>query len=69
MKHGTPALPVAELPVEETKRGRPSKEETRRRKMAMASDAIAMLIESKPTKNKIRNYLEDRIAQLDMEKR
>jgi hypothetical protein len=37
--------------------------------MDMASAAISILVESNPTKAKIREYMAARIAQLNMEKR
>ena len=49
--------------------GRPTKEDARKHKMAMASTAIAALLESKPSKAKIREYMEARIVQLTEEKR
>ena len=69
MKHGT-VTPVAVPTVTEEpkKKGRPSKEEVRRHKMAMASAGIALLISNKPTRNKIRNYMQSRIESLDEEK-
>jgi hypothetical protein len=76
MKHGittasasASAPPQSSAPVEETKKGRPSKEDIRRRKLDMASSAIAELVESKPTRAKVRSYIEGRIAELDKEKR
>jgi hypothetical protein len=71
MKHGVTApVPVPIAPLEEpAKRGRPSKEEARKHKMAMASAGIALLVSDKPTRNKIRTYMQSRIDQLDEEKR
>jgi hypothetical protein len=72
MKHGTsiPMPSAVPPPVEESKKkGRPSKDELRRHKLAMASDQIALLVESKPTRNKIRDFMSSRITQLDDEKR
>jgi len=70
MKHGAApaAVPVAAAVEEPKKKGRPSKEEVRRHKMAMASAGIALLISNKPTRNKIRNYMQSRIESLDEEK-
>lgn len=73
MKHGT-SIPmmntVSMVPEEEPKKkGRPSKDDIRKHKLAMASDQIAVLVESKPTRNKIREFLSSRITQLDDEKR
>tara|TARA_R110000868_G_scaffold158418_1_gene386529 strand:+ start:1382 stop:1687 length:306 start_codon:yes stop_codon:yes gene_type:complete len=70
MKHGSPVAPIAVPTVAEEpkKKGRPSKEEVRRHKMAMASAGIALLISDKPTRNKIRNYMQSRIESLDEEK-
>jgi len=71
MKHGitTVSAPIEKPVVEEPKKGRPSKEEIRKRKLDMASNAISALVESKPTKAKIRSHIESRIAELDEEKR
>jgi hypothetical protein len=73
MKHGT-SIPmmntISMVPMEEPKKkGRPSKDDVRKHKLAMASDQIAVLVESKPTRNKIRDFLSSRITQLDDEKR
>jgi hypothetical protein len=74
MKHGT-SIPmmntITMIPAEEEtkKKGRPSKDDIRKHKLAMASDQIAVLVESKPTRNKIRDFLSSRITQLDDEKR
>ena len=54
---------------EARKRGRPSKDELRKKKMALASASIAMLVNDKPTKKKIQEYVERRIAELNEEKR
>lgn len=51
------------------KKGRPSKDEARRHKMDMASEAIAALCSDKPTRNKVRKYFESRVLELDEEKR
>ena len=61
--------PAGNVVVESVKKGRPTKDDLRRQKMDMASAAIALLVESKPTKAKIREYMEARIAQLNVEKR
>jgi hypothetical protein len=55
--------------VEPAKRGRPSKEDVRRQKMDLASAAIAHLCSDKPTRNKVREYITNRIAHLNEEKR
>ena len=55
--------------VEAPKRGRPSKEDVRRQKMDLASAAINVLLANKPTRNKVREYMEGRIAVLNEEKR
>ena len=70
MKHGTTVThaPISATPEPEKKRGRPSKEEVRRHKLAMSDASIQMLVEDKPTRNKIRDYLEHRIMELDAEK-
>jgi hypothetical protein len=70
MKHGTPVTMPMNVVVEEPKKkGRPSKDDIRKHKLAMASSKIAVLVESKPTRNKIRDFLESRILELDEEKR
>lgn len=71
MKYGitTSSAPTPPPTPEEPKKGRPSKEDIRKRKMDMASTAISALLESKPTKAKIRSHIESRIAELDEEKR
>lgn len=56
-------------PEEKRGRGRPNKEETRRKKMALASATIGILVNSKPTKAKIEEYMLKRITELDAEKR
>ena len=61
--------PAGNVLVEPVKKGRPTKDDLRRQKMDMASAAIGILVESKPTKAKIREYMEARIAQLNLEKR
>ena len=62
------ATPVIET-KEPVKKGRPSKEEMRRHKMDMASEAIAALCSDKPTRAAVRTYMESRIKELDEEKR
>ena len=73
MKHGGSAAPVsAFVPMEgepKSKGGRPSKDDVRRHKMTMASNLISVLVLSKPTRAKIRDYVQSRITQLDEEKR
>lgn len=68
MKHGTSAPDVITLVEEKPKKaGRPSKEELRRHKLALASGRVAVLIENKPTKAKIRDHMQSRIMELDAE--
>jgi len=70
MKHPHEVLSHVEAPVkEEKKRGRPSKEEIRKHKLSMSDGVIHSLVEDKPTRNKIRDYMESRIMELDREKR
>ena len=69
MKHGTPVTMPMNVVEEPKKKGRPSKDDIRKHKLAMASSKIAVLVESKPTRNKIRDFLESRILELDEEKR
>ena len=70
MKHPHEVIAHVEAPVkEEKKRGRPSKEEIRKHKLSMSDGVIHTLVEDKPTLNKIRDYMEARIMELDKEKR
>jgi phage terminase large subunit-like protein len=55
--------------VIEPKKGRPTKDDIRRQKMDLADAAIVALVSNKPTKAKIREYFEGRIAHLNAEKR
>jgi hypothetical protein len=55
--------------VIEPKKGRPTKDDLRRQKMDLADAAIIALVSHKPTKAKIREYFEGRIAVLNAEKR
>jgi hypothetical protein len=73
MKHGSSA-PVNKVIYEDSepepkKKGRPSKEEIRKRKMAQASARIAMLIDSKHNKSKVSEYISNRILELEEEKK
>ena len=54
---------------EKTKKGRMTKDDVRRHKMDLASAGIQVLVVSKPNRNKIREYIKNRILQLDDEKR
>lgn len=65
MKHGGPPVHVEEP----KKKGRPSKEDVRKHKLSMADAGIQMLVETKPTRNRIREYFQSRIEELDEEKR
>ena len=49
--------------------GRPSKDELRRRKLDMADASIQILMVAKPNRAKIREYIQNRILALDIEKR
>lgn len=69
MKHGNEVISPVIHHEEPKKKGRPSKEEVRRHKLAMADSHIQLLVEDKPTRNKIRDYMEHRIMELDEEKR
>lgn len=73
MKHGTGHDVITHVPATAPepakKKGRPSKDEIRRHKLAMAEESVQLLVEDKPTRNKIRDYIEHRILELDMEKR
>jgi hypothetical protein len=60
---------ISESASEKPKRGRMTKDEVRRHKMDLASAGIQILVVSKPNKNKIREFMKNRILQLDDEKR
>ena len=64
-----PVSSAAPGTAEATKKGRPTKDDMRRQKMDQASAAIVALLSNKPTKNKVREYITGRIAQLNEEKR
>jgi len=49
--------------------GRPSKDELRRRRLDMADASIQILMVAKPNRTKIREYIQNRILALDIEKR
>lgn len=69
---GAGHAPVSSPPpgtAEAVKKGRPTKDDIRRQKMDQASAAIVALLSNKPTKNKVREYMTGRIAQLNEEKR
>ena len=74
MKSGS-GLPVRNVIVplggseEPTKRGRPSKDELRKQKLALSDAHIATFVEAKPTRAKLRTFIEERIKQLEEEKR
>jgi hypothetical protein len=51
------------------KRGRPSKDELRRRRLDMAHATIQVLMVAKPNRAKIREYIQNRIMELDEVKR
>ena len=63
------SLVAAAAATDDKKKGRPSKDELRRHKMAMASAGIALLVSDKPTRNKVHKYFAARIETLDEEKR
>ena len=70
MKHPTTnVLTHVSVLEEPKKKGRPSKEDVRKHKLAMASASIAILMTDKPTRKKIHEYMERRILELEMEKR
>jgi hypothetical protein len=58
----------AEGKEEKRGKGRPSKDEMRRKKLALASASIGVLVNSKPTKAKIEEYMRNRMDELDLEK-
>jgi hypothetical protein len=65
-----PPTPSFSEPVaEKTRKGRMTKDDVRRHKMDLASAGIQVLVVSKPNRNKIREYIKNRILQLDDEKR
>lgn len=55
--------------VVEKKKGRPSKDEMRKAKMAAASEEISALLGAKHNRSKVRTYFENRIMVLEEEKR
>lgn len=55
--------------VVEPKKGKPTKDDIRRQKMDLADAAVVALVSNKPTRAKIREYFEGRIATLNAEKR
>lgn len=64
--------PVAESEARSERRtggGRPTKDELRRRKLDMADASIQVLMVAKPNRAKIREYIQNRILALDIEKR
>jgi hypothetical protein len=65
--HSSP--PLITHVIEEKKKGRPSKDELRKAKMAAASAEIAALLGDKHNRSKVRKYFEDRIMVLEEEKR
>ena len=77
MKHGaapvrSESVAAAAMDDEEVggkRRGRPSKDELRKRKLDMAHATIQVLMVAKPNRAKIREYIQNRIMELDEEKR
>ena len=67
--HSGPALITHVGAPEEKKKGRPSKDELRKAKMAAASTEIAALLGGKHNRSKVRTYFENRIMVLEEEKR
>ena len=68
--HAGPAAPsLITHVIEEKKKGRPSKDEMRKAKMAAASTEIAALLGGKHNRSKVRTYFENRITVLEEEKR
>ena len=59
----------ADAVPEKAKKGRMTKDDARKHKMDLASAGIQVLVVSKPNRNKIREYIKNRILQLDDEKR
>lgn len=64
-----PTESFSEPAPEKAKKGKMTKDEVRRHKMDLASAGIQVLVVSKPNRNKIREYIKNRILQLDDEKR
>lgn len=64
-----PSSPSSAPVTEKAKKGRMTKDDARKHKMDLASAGIQVLVVSKPNKNKIREYIKNRILQLDDEKR
>lgn len=80
MKHGggasahsvSAAAAAATMDDEEVggrKRGRPSKDELRKRRLDLAHATIQVLMVTKPNRAKIREYIQNRILELDEENR
>ena len=69
MKLGATAPALNTISEDVPKKGvRQTKEEMRKHKMSLATAKVAMLVESKPTKAKIRDFMESRMLELDAEK-
>jgi hypothetical protein len=64
-----PTESFSEPVAEKSRKGRMTKDDVRRHKMDLASAGIQVLVVSKPNRNKIREYIKNRILQLDDEKR
>lgn len=77
MKHGAAPMrsvsaAAAAMDDEEVggrKRGRPSKDELRKRRLDLAHATIQVLMVAKPNRAKIREYIQNRILELDEENR
>jgi len=56
-------------PIESKRTGRMTKDDARKHKMDLADARIQVLVTMKPTRAKIRDYIQSRIMELDDEKR
>ena len=63
------SVAVSESRSEKRGGGRPTKDELRRRKLDLADASIQVLMVAKPNRAKIREYIQNRILALDIEKR
>lgn len=63
------SMAMPDSPGESKPKGRMTKDDIRRHKMDLADARIQVLVTMKPTRAKIRDYIESRIMQLDDEKK
>lgn len=63
------SMAMPDSPGESKPKGRTTKDDIRRHKMDLADARIQVLVTMKPTRAKIREYIQSRIMELDDEKR